>query len=299
MQAMHPAAAPGVPRRGTRRPSHAGRRGVMFLLLLLCGWRAATPAAGAELTLDAVRQWSYAESLLSAGETYRAVSEYQRLLHFFPAAPQAAAAQLRIAQAYLRAGRPALALEHLAQPDVQRLGPPHLGDVQFLRALARLELERDAPYPLRVPRIESALADLRAIPPDWPRHGEVAGFVGALEAPPAFADKSPWLAGGLSAVLPGTGSVYVGRYAEGALAFFLTGVLTVSAAASFDAEQPALGVVFGGLALAFYGGGIYSAVGGAHKHNDTLRSAYLAQQRRRYGLVVGPVGMAAAFEASF
>ncbi|MBI3994018.1 MAG: hypothetical protein HY342_12155 [Candidatus Lambdaproteobacteria bacterium] len=274
------------------------RLAVLLLAVLWCAGPVAS-AAGAELTLGAERQWRYAESLLLAGEYFRAVSEYQRLLHFFPAAPQSPAAQLRIAQAYLRAGQPHLALEHLARPAVQGLGPLHAGDVRFLRALARLELERDAPYALRVPRIQDALADLRAIPPDWPRHGDVAGFVGALEAPPALPDKSPWLAGGLSAVLPGSGSVYVGRYAEGALAFFLTGLLTYTAVASFDARQPALGAVFGGLALAFYGGGIYSAVGGAHKHNDALRSAYLTQQRRRYGLVVGPGGIAAAFEVSF
>ncbi len=101
------------------------------------------------------------------------------------------------------------------------------------------------------------------------------------------------------AVIPGAGSAYVGRWSEAALAFFLTGVFIYATVTSFERDQVAAGTVFGALALAFYGGSIWAAVGGAHKFNDRHRTEYLAQQRTKFGIVVRGRGVGAAFERNF
>ena len=124
-------------------------------------------------------------------------------------------------------------------------------------------------------------------------------FVEAVENPPELPEKSPWLAGTLSAVLPGSGSFYVGRYAEGSLAFFATAVLIYGAVNAFEEDKEGLGAVLGALGLAFYGGSILAAANGAHKFNDRGRSAYLAGQRNRFGIVVDRAGLAGAFQRSF
>lgn len=264
------------------------------LVLLLPGW-----AAGAELRLDDEALWRYAEQLRQQGEYYRAVSEYKRLLHFFPASPHAARAQVSMGLALLQGGEPAQALDALP-PDLLGPLPDTLtGDGFFLRGVAWLDLDPTRPYALRVPELAQALREFETIPPDWPLRERTTGFVQAMREPPELPSKSPLLAGSLSAVLPGAGSFYVGRYAEGSLAFFLTALLGYATVTSFDQDHVAAGTVFGALTLAFYGGAIYSAANGAYKFNNAAQETYLGQQRRRFGIAVGAGRVAGAFNLHF
>jgi hypothetical protein len=120
-----------------------------------------------------------------------------------------------------------------------------------------------------------------------------------MDSPQGVPSKSPWLAGGLSAAVPGLGSVYVGRYAEGALAFFVNALLISATVSSFQHDQPALGMALGTFALAFYGGAIYSAANGANKFNDRAQAAYLEDQRAHFGIVLTPGGAAGAVRRNF
>ena len=266
-------------------------------LFLLCQ---PVPAAEEErLVLDSSVLWNYAESLFGDGEYYRAVTEYKRLVHFFPAGPHAQDARLRIGLAYLRGGEPDQAVVHYAGLLETTELQDRNDDLHYLLGLSRLERDRGRPYPLRLEGIEEALADFRAISPQWPDRQRVADFAETIEHPPELPEKSPLLAGSLSAVIPGTGSFYVERYAEGALALFVNAVLIYATVNSLQRDQLAAATVFGVLALAFYGGSIYAAVGGAHKFNDRHRSEYLAGQRKRFGVLVPGGRIGAVFEQRF
>lgn len=276
--------------------------GALALALLLgsAGAARAAPAAPPDaLVLDAEAVWGYAERLLGQGESFRAISEYKRLLFYFPDSPRAPLARVRVGEAYLRGGEPALAIDALdallAEP---ALAPRH-DDARYLRGLAWLERDADLPYPLRETSIAAGLADLGAIGADWRGAESVRGFLAAMNDPPLLPRKSPGLAAGLSAVVPGAGSFYVGRYAEGSLAFFLTAVLAYAASTSFQQDHVAAGTVFGVLGLAFYAGGIYAAANGAHKHNDRAKAGYLLAQRQRFGLMLTPGAIGGAFSRTF
>ena len=93
--------------------------------------------------------------------------------------------------------------------------------------------------------------------------------------------RSPALAGGLSAVLPGAGQAYVGRWGEAASAVLVNGLLVASAVQLYKRELwfAAGAVTF--LELGFYGGGIASAANGARRFN---RVAY---EERSEPLAVG------------
>ena len=93
--------------------------------------------------------------------------------------------------------------------------------------------------------------------------------------------RSPGLAGGLSAVLPGAGQAYVGRWGEAASAVLVNGLLVASAVQLYKRELyfAAGAVTF--LELGFYGGGIASAANGARRFN---RVAY---EERSEPLAVG------------
>lgn len=258
---------------------------------------------GEQLVLGEEDVWRFGETLLADGEYYRAVSEYKRLLYYFPASAHAAAARQRIALALLLGGEPAQALPYI---DAQLAGapgrPPAAAERDgwlVLRAIGRMDLDADKPYPLRKGNLDRARADLSAVSAASARHEQIAGFLQALDQPPDLPHKSPALAGTLSAVIPGTGSFYVGRYAEGSLALFVNALLISGTVTAFQEHQDGLGVGLGVLALAFYGGSIYAAVSGAHKYNDRAASAYLDQQRARFGLILerGRIGL--GFQGSF
>jgi hypothetical protein len=153
--------------------------------------------------------------------------------------------------------------------------------------------------PLRKPNVDRALTDLAAVSPAAPSHEQIAGFLHAMDTPPGLPSKSPALAGTMSAVLPGSGSIYVGRYAEGALAYFVNALLIGGTVTAFQEHQDGLGVGLGVLALAFYGGSIYAAVNGAHKFNDRAAAGYLDQQRVRFGLILERGRIGAAFQSAF
>jgi tetratricopeptide (TPR) repeat protein len=243
--------------------------------------------------------WDFAESLMAQGEYYRAISEYKRLVYFFPASPHLESARLRIGEAYLNGGEPKEAVQHFSALLRDPGMAPRRPEALFLRGIAWLELDGSKPYPLREGNVQAALTDLRAIPTEWPGRPRADGFLKAMAEPPELPSKSPGLAAAFSALLPGAGSLYVGRYEEAALAFFVNAVFIYATVNAFQHGREGLGVALGVPALAFYGGAIYAAANGAHKTNDRTRTAYLEQQRVRFGLVPQPGGFSGVIEGRF
>lgn len=254
---------------------------------------------GGRLALGEREVWDYAERLFGEGEYYRAITEYKRLAHFFPGGRLARAARLRIGEAYLNGGEAGAAADHFSRLLKDSAMAPYRGELFYLRGLGRLEQDAHLPYPLREGRIALALADFRAIPDNGFRPPGLGRFVAALEEPDGVPSKSPWLAAGLSAVLPGTGSFYVGRYGEGALALTVNALFLHATWKAFRDDDDDLGAVLAVGALAFYGGAIYAAANGAHKFNSRARAAYLNRQRTRFGIVLQPRGLRGILEKRF
>ena len=79
--------------------------------------------------------------------------------------------------------------------------------------------------------------------------------------------KSPLLAGVLSAALPGSGQLYIGRRGDAWLAFVLNGLFLAGVIEALNQHQPAVAGMLGLFEAGWYAGNIYGAVNGAHKHN--------------------------------
>ncbi len=83
--------------------------------------------------------------------------------------------------------------------------------------------------------------------------------------------KSPVAAGILSALVPGAGQAYVGRWADAALAIGTTGTFAGATAYShFGLENLPLTIISGVLTAGFYSGNIANAVVDARRHNAAL-----------------------------
>jgi hypothetical protein len=103
----------------------------------------------------------------------------------------------------------------------------------------------------------------------------------------ALRRKSPFLAGALSAVVPGLGRVYIGRWPDGLLSFLLVGTTGALAAQGFydEGRGSVRGWILTGVAALLYAGNVYgSAVGAAVQRRDAedalMREVDQAYERR-------------------
>jgi TM2 domain-containing membrane protein YozV len=85
----------------------------------------------------------------------------------------------------------------------------------------------------------------------------VSNFFSWKKDPPY---KSSTVAGLMSAIVPGSGKVYVGEVSDGIVAFLVTGIFVFLAYDNFQAGHTTRAWIFTGAAALFYGGNIYGSV---------------------------------------
>jgi hypothetical protein len=94
--------------------------------------------------------------------------------------------------------------------------------------------------------------------------------------------KSPALAGLMSAVIPGSGHFYTGRWRDGTIALLLNGAFLAAGIEAVSAgNEAAAGILFF-FEAAWYSGAIYGAVNAAHKYNHDLEDRWLQGLERQH-----------------
>lgn len=251
---------------------------------------------------------SFAEALFAEGDHYRAITEYKRFGHLYPDHPQrhratlgigesllagkrwqqaegildtlladAAPAEIASRAALLRAEIPyrqgnfSLARERLQQLAGQATEPAERNSLR--RRIAWTHLEED--------NFSAAQQELADIAP------ELAEEVRALQELPR---KSPRLAAGLSALLPGAGQLYAGRPRDAALALALNGAFVLGALESFNSGNPVVGSILLFFEAGWYTGNIFNAANHAQRYNRRQREEAKDRLRLQYGVTLGPSG---------
>jgi len=82
--------------------------------------------------------------------------------------------------------------------------------------------------------------------------------------------KSPALAGTLSAIIPGSGKMYVGEWGDGITSLLVTSLFAFLAYDNFRADNTTRAWVFTGLGAFFYAGNIYGSVASAQIFNARI-----------------------------
>lgn len=227
----------------------------------------------------------FAHHLYKTQDYYRSISEYKRLLYLYPDSSFAEKSKLQIGRAYMAGGDVAAALRYWEE-QLKRGKKEDGRDAhkKVLFGISLLDYKRSKSYRLRIEYIEKAFQQFRKLPAGVARGKEIFDFTEEWmeRTPPDY--RTPWVAGTLSALIPGSGSFYSGRYLEGTYAFFLTALFFAAARDAFLDDQKELGVVFGFFTLTFYGGNIYAAVNSVHKTNDKMDSDALLRLRKKHGI---------------
>ncbi|WP_300672378.1 hypothetical protein [Desulfoluna sp.] len=276
---------------------HAFSAGLLGLFLFCL---TVTSAVSETIILDAEDQFGYARTLYEQGEFPGAAAEFSRFIHFFPEAPQQAAAHYARALAfymdeqYEKAGKSfgrfrhrfdssalALAAGMMEAMCHNRLGDPAGGVVLLSNLQVEFKGDAEAQHLLltRLAWTRLAMGDLpraeaafKASAGDVVRSCGVQGILNSLDQFKALPEKSPTLAGGF-ALIPGGGYLYLGRYQDATVAFLLNVALGLAAAESFDDGNNALGALISFVGFGFYSGSIHGSYTGALKANRQSRES--------------------------
>lgn len=235
------------------------------------------------LYINDKEQYQYATFLYRSGEYYRAITEYKRLVHFFPESQFTPGAIMQIGRSYMAGGELENAIqywENLNEPAIPS------GEVNMMLGLSYLDKDQVKVFTLRKPAIKKAIERFSSLSlsDSGPLMPEVNDFLNDWQTRPEPEYKSPWLAGTMSAVIPGSGSMYTGRYTEGFYAFFITALFAVATIEAIHQEDRSLSLVLGSFTIAFYGGNIYTAINSAYKVNDKMDTDDLYDLRLQHGI---------------
>lgn len=257
---------------------------------------------------DRLQSLSFADTLFAEGDHYRAITEYKRFLHLFPADSEAPRATLRIAESYLAGRRWAEAEKALERVEREHPGTTEAGQAALLlaevpyrqghfaaarrrfRQLAEQAPDpanrREARYRLAWSLIEEdcyAAAAQELAPLTEAKAAGLAAEMPQLERLPR---KSPRLAGALSALLPGAGQLYAGRPRDAALAFLLNAAFIAGAWEAFDSGNEVVGGILLFFEAGWYTGNIFNAANSAQKFNREVREMEKSRLRERFGLTL-------------
>jgi tetratricopeptide (TPR) repeat protein len=270
-------------------------------------------AGGADPYLD------FAQQLFNEGDYYRAITEAKRFIFLNPNHDRGPEAHLLVARANYEAGDLEKARESYLvvlnqgrRPDLAARAVMELGLVMeklgrtedALAYYQGLEQEPDLPGDRDSDMVNTARYRRGWLLLEQGRWEEARQAFDRVEEGHALKDsarelsqrstqgvglshRSPGAAGLMSAVLPGSGQLYVGRPMDAALAFILNGVFVWGTVEAFNDESWAVFGLLGLMELGWYGGNIYNAVNGAHIHNREAQEAFLKSLRRDQGWRLG------------
>lgn len=238
----------------------------------------------------------FCAELFVAGEYYRAITEARRYLSLFPKGVRSEEMTLSIGDAYLLSHEWTDAVAAYDEFLVRFPVSPKAGTAIFHKAIALLKLggaaEAERLFQLilsgagyekkseaarwrilllirqnRFDEAEKLLRD-RMLRPEI--ENEASRIEELLNEKKGARYKSPETAGALSALLPGAGQFYNERYRDGVYSFLLNSLFIFAAYKAYESDNHGLGAILTLFEIGWYTGGIYGAVGGAHKYNRTL-----------------------------
>lgn len=282
------------------------RPGVPLLLLAAVLAALASPswASGKEVVVTETVQLGLADAFLAEGEYYRAITEYKKFLFLFPDSEKVDYALFGVGTAYYR-GEEYESATHSFAAVRERYGKgPHAAPSAYFEGVSLWKLGRfdraDAAFD-RVPALDPASEyaplsligksllsyDARNVPgcrrglarflenfPLDARAERVRQTIALLDRVGELPRKSPAVAGMMSAVVPGSGYMYAGRYGDGIVALIVNGAFIAGTVAAIHQENYAVAAIVGGIGVPFYIGNIYGSANAATKWNISVRKEF-------------------------
>ncbi len=254
-----------------------------------------------QIVIDSEDQYRFAQAALDNGEYLRAITEFERFVHFFPRDDRVPEARYRIGLCYIMVKDPDSGRRVLEDVYVDYSSTSTGGKALFLIGESYYEeglIEESGEYFEKVveayPNLELRNKALYRLGWNWMKQdkwGEASEtFKKVKEGSPLYPNsqdlskmslkgqelpyKNPTTAGILSGILPGLGHAYCHRYKDGTVALLLNGLTIWASLEAFDKDMDVLGGALMFLELGWYSGTMYGAVNSAHKYNRKVRNDF-------------------------
>ena len=266
----------------------------IYIVILLTTFTAsviAEPTSKTDQTLD------FANHLFDTGDYYRAITEYQRYKFISPNSEQSAFIDLKIALAYLEGKEYDTAFHALdtiiSQQDNSyseiarlRLAGGLYEAEQYNNAITIMTPAKQTDENRPEINIFLGLCQLNNGNPQQARSYFTAhqsdrwitpDLLDACNEYENLNQKKKWLAGTLSAIIPGSGQLYVKRPHDAAWAFLLNTVFLSATYYAFENDETVAGIFAASLEAVWYTGNIYNAANGAKKYNQHQHDIFIKQ----------------------
>ena len=273
---------------------------VSFYLLFFFSLPLVYPAEMGLYITDEI-QLKVADAFMEEGEYYRAVSEYKRFLILFPESDRADYALFRIGMAYYQGEEYERSVRSFSSLRGEYSESAYVSKGSYFQGLGYWKLKQFenarnvfdtlaetypqsefAPIALVAASLVSLdegnisgssrrlerLVDRYPDHPSSARGKEAIPLLGQHEKLP---QKSKTLAAMLSAIVPGSGYVYAGRYGDGVTAFLINALWIAGVVTGISAEYYAAAGIVAGVGVPFYLGNIYGSANAAQKWNLNVK----------------------------
>jgi tetratricopeptide (TPR) repeat protein len=276
----------------------------LCILFLQTTWALGlSPVWGADqsIVLSEAVQLRIADAFVEDAEYYRAITEYKKFVILFPGSEILDYVHFRIGVAYYRGeeyekarstfvdvrkrfGKSPYAVRalymealchwRLKEYDQARITLQGLRYQDPSQSYASLALLAKALIAFDAENTQNSRHELDSFLDEYPEHPAAEAAQQALALISQYESiplKSETLAGALSALVPGSGYVYAGRYGDGAMAFIVNALFIAGTLVAVHQENYAVAGIVGGIGLPFYIGNIYGSAAAARKWNITVR----------------------------
>jgi len=275
---------------------------IPYLILLVLTSVSPLHADGGAVLVTGDVQLKIADAFMEEGEYYRALTEYKKFLILFPDSGKADYAAFEIGMAYFKgeeygaAARSFLAMREKYPESGYAIHAGYLDGYSqwklknYDRARAALETvveqHPESEYASRAlvviclaaldeNKAEVSRQALNRFLERYPgHHGEenVKEAAAQIDRYQELPEKSPVLAGVMSAILPGSGYIYAEHYGDGITAFLINGLFIAGTITAIHQENYAVAGIVGGVGVPFYLGNIYGSANAAKKWNLGVRN---------------------------
>ncbi|KZD19031.1 MAG: hypothetical protein GX465_16655 [Acidobacteria bacterium] len=238
----------------------------------------------------------FAESLLREGDYYRAISEYKRIIYYYPDTPEADSARIGEGRALFFAGQSGLLQQWfyalpastpirsgailLTARGVLDSGMPSTA-VSFLSSHADEVSETDLPEyhflcgmaGVYEGSYEAAAESFSLVDEESTRFQASQQAILRLAEAPDEAPRSP-TAAALLGIVPGLGYAYTGHYGTGLASLVVNGLLAWGAVSSFRNDNDEAGYALAIVGFGFYTGNIFGSAQSAERYNESVHGEF-------------------------
>ena len=250
-------------------------------------------------------QLDFADSLFQEEDYLNAAHEYRRYLFLFPEEENGDFVQFRLAASYQNAGKLASAIQtyqllidtYPNSPLMQR-AQSNIAQCQLLEGnkdVAIRSLQQflsEYPKSDLAPRVHFMIATVQMEGKDWEKATKTWEEIAVKYPDTRFAEasnrlirmvrnsklipkRSPTFSGLLSAVIPGLGQAYSGRFLDGLQSLTVIGTIGAGTAYYINREQYEVAIPVGLLGLFFYAGNVYGGAQAAKTFNNHQEIKFL------------------------